>query len=134
MLAKRLANINQVYTQHAAMRPLGVAMILIGYDEEKGPQLFKCDPAGYYVGYAATAAGAKHQEAFNHLEKKLKARPALDAAATVELAVTTLSTVLSSNFKKSEIEVAVVSRDHPEFRVLNEEEIDAELQRIVERD
>ena len=25
--------------------------ILIAIDEEKGPQLFKVDPAGYFVGY-----------------------------------------------------------------------------------
>ena len=33
------------------MRPLGVIPILIAIDEEKGPQLFKVDPAGYFVGY-----------------------------------------------------------------------------------
>lgn len=27
-----------------------VAMIL-GIDEEKGPQLFKCDPAGHFFGH-----------------------------------------------------------------------------------
>ena len=30
--------------QHAQMRPLAVIPILIGIDEEKGPQLFKIDP------------------------------------------------------------------------------------------
>ena len=25
--------------------------IIVGIDEERGPQLFKVDPAGYYVGY-----------------------------------------------------------------------------------
>jgi 20S proteasome subunit alpha 1 len=61
------------------------AMILIGYDQERGPQLFKCDPAGYYVGYRATAAGAKQQEALNHLEKKLKKDPVLNFEETVEV-------------------------------------------------
>jgi 20S proteasome alpha/beta subunit len=48
------------------------AMILIGIDAELGPQCFKLDPAGYFVGFHATAAGQKQQEAMNHLEKKWK--------------------------------------------------------------
>ncbi|MEW5316928.1 MAG: hypothetical protein WDW38_008267 [Sanguina aurantia] len=50
-LAKVLADKAQVYTQHAYMRPLGVVSMLIAIDEERGPQLFKVDPAGYFVGY-----------------------------------------------------------------------------------
>ena len=38
------------------MRPLAVMPILIGIDEERGPQLFKVDPAGYYVGYKVRPA------------------------------------------------------------------------------
>lgn len=34
------------------------------------------DPAGYYVGYKATAVGGKETEAVNFLEKKVKAGPA----------------------------------------------------------
>jgi hypothetical protein len=41
-----MANINQVYTQRAGMRPLGISMILIGPDDERGPQVFQVDPAG----------------------------------------------------------------------------------------
>ena len=47
-------------------------MVIIGVDPEYGPQVFKLDPAGYFVGFHATAAGQKQQEAMNHLEKKWK--------------------------------------------------------------
>ena len=38
------------------MRPLAVMPILLGIDEERGPQLFKVDPAGYFVGYKVRTA------------------------------------------------------------------------------
>lgn len=58
--------------QEAPAEPHIIAMILIGIDPEYGPQCFKLDPAGYFVGFHATAAGQKQQEAMNHLEKKWK--------------------------------------------------------------
>nr|OQO19543.1 putative proteasome subunit alpha type-1 [Rachicladosporium sp. CCFEE 5018] len=144
VLAKRIANINQVYTQRAYLRPLGVAATLVSLDSEYGPQLFKCDPAGYYVGYKATASGPKAQEALNFLEKKLKNKDCAegDWEEVVELGIATLSTVLSVDFKKGEIEIGIVGgprRDGKEgteegFRSLTEEEIDERLQAIAEKD
>ncbi|KAH9814018.1 nucleophile aminohydrolase [Melampsora americana] len=138
MLAKRLANINQVYTQRAATRPLGIVMIIIGIDSERGPQCFKLDPAGYFVGYKATSAGTKQTEATNHLEKVLKkeGEGALNLAGdgAIELAITTLSTVLATDFKSHEIEIGVVSTDKPDFKVLTADEIDVHLQRIGDQD
>ena len=40
-----------ILLQQASMRPLAIIPMLIGIDEERGPQLYRIDPAGYYVGY-----------------------------------------------------------------------------------
>eukprot|EP01027_Heterolobosea_sp_BB2_P001387 GEZU01002114.1.p1 GENE.GEZU01002114.1~~GEZU01002114.1.p1 ORF type:complete len:248 (+),score=72.76 GEZU01002114.1:113-856(+) len=133
-LAKRMADAAQVYTQYAGMRPLGISMILIGIDEEDGPQLYKVDPAGYYVGYKATTSGQKETEAQNFLEKKLRNPTELSADATIQLAISTLQTVLSSDIKSSDIEVAIVQTNNRKFRVLSTEEIDRHLTAIAERD
>lgn len=137
VLAKRLANINQVYTQRAYMRPLGVSMTLISVDEEFGPQLYKTDPAGYYIGSKATASGPKQQEALNHMEKKLKNKEHApgDWKEVVETGIAALSAVLSVDFKKGEVEVGVVGADGSRaFRKLTEDEIDERLQAIAEKD
>lgn len=45
---------------------------LIGHDSELGPQVYKVDPAGYYVGFKATASGQKQTEAMNFVRSSIK--------------------------------------------------------------
>ncbi|KAK0548399.1 Proteasome subunit YC7alpha/Y8 (protease yscE subunit 7) [Tilletia horrida] len=192
LLAKRLANINQVYTQRAAMRPLGVSMILIGLDiapngYEEGtakPQVFKIDPAGYFVGFRATAAGTKQTEAINFLEKKFKKPSASESSSSaaaaaapstaqtasgpadqavtdaeahsqslstqdvLELAITTLASILQQDLKPTEVEIAIVGGEKAidladkgkeaqaqrRFRTLDESQIASILEAIADRD
>lgn len=133
-LAKRVADINQVYTQHAQMRTLGCHMILVSVDDEKGPQVYKVDPAGHYYGYKATAAGVKEQEAVNFLEKQFKdGESKRSTDDTVQLAIECLQTVLSADFKAQEIEVAVV-QEGQKFTKLTDEQVEVHLTAIAEKD
>ena len=61
------------------------AIIMIGIDDEFGPQMYKADPAGYYCGYKATAAGVKHVEASNYLEKRIKKKQDYNQDEAIEV-------------------------------------------------
>ena len=129
-------------------------MLLIGIDPFLGPQIFKLDPAGYYVGFHAAAAGQKQQEAMNYLEKKWKrlegGNGGEDAAAAgrglsrdqvIEMAIEALSTVHSTDYKAGEVEIAIVSTSEQEeerhrgkWRVFGEAEVERHLLAYGEKD
>ena len=129
-------------------------MILIGIDPEHGPQVFKLDPAGYFVGFHATAAGQKQQEAMNHLEKKWKklgggtgadepaaAGKQLSRAEVIEMAIEALSTVHATDYKPGEVEIGIVStsEEEPEkergkWRVMPVDEVEKHLLAYAEKD
>uniref|UniRef100_A0A7S0IHY9 Proteasome subunit alpha type n=1 Tax=Micromonas pusilla TaxID=38833 RepID=A0A7S0IHY9_MICPS len=136
-LSCKLADWFQVYTQHAYMRPMAAMCMFVGIDEERGPSLYKNDPAGYFVGYKATSAGAKEQEAINFLEKKVKGKDAgntFTEQETVRTAIACLQTVLGEDLKARELEVGIVTVDDPNFRLLSENAIEDHLTAISERD
>ncbi len=56
-------------------------------DDELGPQLYKCDPAGSFIGYKAAASGQKDQEGTNFLEKKMKNPGPLNSDAAIQVTI-----------------------------------------------
>jgi len=133
-LALKVANIGQVYTQHAYMRPYGVTAMYCSMDDEKGPSLYKVDPSGHYMGHKGWAAGAKEQEAQNALEKVVKKGGTMTEANTIQEAISALQTVMGMDFKPTDIEVGVVSKTRVGFARLSEDEIDKHLSAIAEKD
>lgn len=113
MVAQKVADRCQMYTQHAFMRALGVVSIFAGIDEEKGPQLYRVDPAGHFTGFKACSAGAKEQEANNFLEKRMKANSEMTYEQTIETAIIALQTVVGSDLKPGDLEVAIVTTENP---------------------
>jgi 20S proteasome subunit alpha 1 len=132
VLAKRMADLAQVNTQTASMRPLAVISVFIGVDDEKGPVIFKVDCAGHYLPFFAAAAGPKEQEAMNFLEKRVDEMKEMNSEQVVRTAVTCLGHVLGSDFRGSEIEVAQVIGKKGKFTVLSEAEIEGHLNAIAD--
>lgn len=94
-LASRIADYNQTTTQKAMQRVFGVQTIVAGIDVEKGPSLYKVDPAGYYFGYRGVSSGVKEQDAINYMEKEQKKNGwNLEEDDAIKLAIATLQSVI----------------------------------------
>jgi len=143
--AQLCADRQQLYTQRAGIRALASVLLLVAVDDEKGPLVFKVDPAGHFFAYKGVAAGTKEQEAINQLEKVYKEddkdkdddetkKPPVTEEETVRLAISTLQYVLSADFKPDELEVGFITGKDGRFQTLSEEEIDAHLTYIAEED
>jgi 20S proteasome subunit alpha 1 len=127
-----MADLAQVSSQAASMRPLACIGLFIGVDDEKGPQVFKVDCAGHYLPYFAAASGPKEQEAMNFLEKRVKEMKEYDNDEVIRTAITCLGHVLGSDFRGTEIEVASIEGKAGNFHSLTEEQIDAHLNAIAD--
>jgi len=132
VLARRIADLAQVNTQSAGMRPLACTMLLVGVDDEKGTQCFKIDCAGHFLPFFGAASGQKEQEAVNFLEKKVDAMKEYSFDESVRVAIMCLGSVLGSDFRGNEIEVGVVQGKDGLFHLLTEEEIEDHLNAIAD--
>ena len=135
VLAGKLSNFAQLISQYAFYRTVCTTTILMSIDEEKGPQVYKVDPAGFCQGYRGCTAGAKEQEAMTLLEKsyKKKAGGQFSADEATEAVIEALQNVIGADFKPGDIEVAISTAAKPIFRVLTVAEVEKYLNIIADK-
>lgn len=132
LISLRMADLNQVNTQDAHGRAMACLEVFIGYDNEKGSQLHKVDPAGSILPYKAVAVGKYESEAMNYLEKKESELKKLGHNETIELAIMAMQHVLTNDFKSNEIEIGIVGENVP-YRLLTSQEIEERINSISEK-
>ncbi|CAI4224305.1 unnamed protein product [Auanema sp. JU1783] len=134
LLAKRMADKNQYYTQNAEMRSLGCALLMISYDDEDGPCVFRVDPAGFYRGMKAVAVGVKQTPAISFLEKKIKKKSDYSKDEAIELALEALQTSLGIEIRAKDVEVLVVTETQRKCTQLTNDQVESHLNAIANRD
>ena len=120
-VAKKIADLNQQYTQYAGVRPFGVSLIIAGVDENNGPVVYLTDPTGTYSGFHAIAIGQGSDQVNDYLEKNYREEISLDEAVT--LAIECIYLVSEDKIGTGHIKVSVVETDSKRMRRLTEDEV-----------
>jgi 20S proteasome subunit alpha 2 len=122
-LVRELAAIMQEFTQSGGVRPFGVSLLIAGFDEVAGPQLYQVDPSGSYWAWKASAIGKGMVNARTFLEKRYKEDVGLEDA--VHTAILTLKEGFEGEMTENNIELSVVEvvEGKPVFRVLTPAEV-----------
>lgn len=133
LLARRMADKSQSATQHAGARTMGVDAIFAAVDEESGPELYKTDPAGYFIGFKAVASGKLGQECNSILEKLVKDSTPNSESECVQTGIMALQEAAKVDFNSKNLEVGVIN-GFENFKTYTSEQIEKVLTDIAERD
>jgi len=129
-VTKHIADQCQQYTQYAGARPIGVALIIGGVDEN-GNSLFLTDPSGTYIPYNAVAIGADSDRVTEFLKKHYK--PEMTLEESKMLAISSINMV-SNDAKGSEhIKISQIESDTKRFEIVDKNQITKLLQSATEK-
>jgi proteasome alpha subunit len=83
-ITKYIGDIMQMYTQHAGVRPFGVALLFAGVDET-GPRVFYTEPSGMVLEYDAWSIGRGAEKVREILEAEYRRDTKLEEAINLAL-------------------------------------------------
>jgi proteasome alpha subunit len=121
VVTKRICDIQQMYTQHAGVRPFGVSIIFSGVDKT-GTRVFGTHPSGTYRGYKATALGAGRETVLAILKDEYREDMSLED--DVKLAAKCLVKALEARQLPPRIKIAVIPTATKKMEMLTDEKIE----------
>ena len=126
ILAKKICDFKQLYTQHGGVRPFGIAMLIAGVNEV--PRLFETDPSGALIEYKATAIGSGRPTAMEMFEEKY--REGMGREEAIELALTVMNEVADGKVGEKTVELAVIELKTDGFKKLSSNEVKGYISKV----
>jgi proteasome alpha subunit len=127
VVTKRICDIQQMYTQHAGVRPFGVSIIFGGVDKT-GTRVFGTHPSGTYRGYKATALGAGRETVLGILKEEYKEDLTLDDS--IKLAVKCLIRALEGRQLPPRIKIAIIPAATQKMEMLNDNTVEGYIKEL----
>jgi proteasome alpha subunit len=122
VVTKRICDIQQMYTQHAGVRPFGVSIIFGGVDKT-GAHVFGTHPSGTYRGYKATALGAGRETVLAILKDEYREDRSLEE--NTKLTVKCLLKALEARQLPPRIKIAIIPKATKKLQMLTDEKIES---------
>ena len=121
IVAKRVGDIKQLYTQHAGVRPFGVSIIFGGMDKT-GSRLFATDPSGSIRSWKAVAVGIGRETVEGIL--KTDYNETMNIESATKLAIKVLNKAQEARGEPPRVKIAVISAATKKMKMLSDEEVD----------
>ena len=127
VVTKRICDIQQMYTQHAGVRPFGVSLIFGGVDKT-GSHVFGTHPSGTYRGYKATALGAGRETVLSVLKDEYRENLSLEE--NTKLTVKCLVKALEARQLPPRIKIAVIPAETKQLQMLADDKIEGYIKEL----
>jgi proteasome alpha subunit len=124
VVAKRVGDIKQLYTQHAGVRPFGVSIIFGGIDKT-GNRLFATDPSGSIRGWKAVAFGVGRETVEGILKTDYKED--MDLNAATQLVTKSLVKAQEARGEKPGVKIAIIPASTKKMENLSDSEVEKHM-------
>jgi len=126
-ITRYIASLKQKYTQSNGMRPFGISMLIVGFDDDGTSHLYQTDPSGTYHEWKANAIGRSSKTVQEFLEKNYSEEEVESDEFTVKLALKALLEVVQTGSKN--VELAVMKKGEG-MRLLENDEVEKIVKEI----
>lgn len=130
VLAKKICDHKQTFTQYGGVRPYGTALLIGGVDDE-GPHLFETDPSGALLMIKATGIGSGRNAVMEVLEEKYDENANIEK--TIDLGLEALYKATEGKLTVGTVEIAVVDAKDNKFRKIEPKKVEIYVKGILER-
>ncbi len=127
VVTRKICDIQQMYTQHAGVRPFGVSLIFGGVDKT-GAHVFGTHPSGTYRGYKATALGAGRETVLSVLKDEYRENLSLEE--NIKLTVKCLVKALEARQLPPRIKIAVIPTAKQKLQMLTDDKIGSYIKEL----